>query len=89
MTVGSMTVRCTLRLLLAEENVKRAKSGKAQLSQQEISRQTGIPPSVLNGLITGRTKRVDFHTIDRICTFFQVQPGDLFTWEPEEDSALN
>ena len=84
MTEHTMTVRCTLRLLLAEENVKRVREGKQSLSQRELAAQTGIPPSVINALATDRNQRIDYKTIDRLCTFFQVQPGALFVWEPDE-----
>jgi DNA-binding Xre family transcriptional regulator len=37
--------------------------------------------SVINGLMTGRTQRLDFSTLDRLCTFFRIQPGSLLQWE--------
>lgn len=88
MTEVLMPVKCTLRLLLAEENVKRAREGRDTLSQQELARQTGLPPSVINGLVTGRSQRVDYKTIDRLCTYFNVQPGALFVWEPEASHGV-
>lgn len=83
MTTEPMTVRCTLRLLIARENVRRAEHGLPQLSQAEVAAQAKLPPSVVNGLVTGRQQRVDFKTIDRLCSFFKVQPGELFVWEPD------
>lgn len=80
-----MTIKCTLRLLIARENVRRAEQGQPTLSQATVAHETGIAPSVINGLVTGRTQRVDFQTIDRLCAFFKVQPGELFVWEPEND----
>lgn len=85
MTEQAMPIRCTLRLLVARENVKRAQEGQPQLSQQQIARDTGLPPSVVNGLVTGRSQRVDFKTLDRLCTYFKVQPGDLLVWEPDAE----
>lgn len=78
-----MTVRCTLRLLIARENVRRAEQGLPPLSQAEVAANAKLPPSVVNGLVTGRQQRVDFKTIDRLCSFFKVQPGELFVWDPE------
>ena len=85
MTEQSMTVRCTLRLLIARENVRRAEQGLPPLSQAEVAARSKLPPSVVNGLATGRQQRVDFKTIDRLCTFFRVQPGELFEWVPDEE----
>jgi len=83
---SSMAVRCTLRLLIAQENVRRAQQGEPTLSQADVAASAKLPPSVVNGLVTGRQQRVDFKTIDRLCTFFKVQPGELFIWEPNTDS---
>lgn len=86
MTEQIMTIRCTLRVLLAEENVRRAREGTPSLSQRELAAETGIPPSVINALVTDKNQRIDYRTLDRLCTFFKVQPGSLFVWEPEEET---
>lgn len=79
-----MTIRCTLRLVLAEENVRRVREGRPSLSQRELAAETGIPPSVINALATDRNQRIDYKTLNRLCTYFKLQPGALFIWEPEE-----
>jgi DNA-binding Xre family transcriptional regulator len=84
MLTQDMSVRCTLRLLIARENVRRAEQGQPPLSQADVAAGAKLPPSVVNGLATGRQQRVDFKTIDRLCTFFKVQPGELFIWEPDD-----
>jgi DNA-binding Xre family transcriptional regulator len=86
MLAQSMTVRCTLRLLIARENVRRAEQGEPPLSQAEVAEKSKLPPSVINGLATGRQKRVDFKTINNLCAFFKVQPGELFVWEPDDEA---
>lgn len=85
----SMPVRSTLRRLIALENVKRAEQGRPSLTQQEIARDTGLPLSVVNGLATGRSQRVDFKTIDKLCEYFHVQPGDLFEHIPMNQITKN
>ena len=82
-----MPVKSTLRLIIARENVKRAESGQAPLTQQQIANATGLPLSVVNGLATGRSQRVDFKTLDRLCSFFRVQPGELLVWEPRQEGG--
>lgn len=76
-----MPIKCTLRQLMAEENLRRAKQGEPALSQQQLARETGLPPSVINGLVTGRSQRVDFGTLEKLCKRFNVQPGEILVWE--------
>ncbi len=82
----AMPIRSTLRLLIARENVERAASGQPPLTQHRLALDTGLPPSVINGLVTNRTQRVDYKTLDRLCAYFNVQPGDLLTYTPEDDT---
>jgi DNA-binding Xre family transcriptional regulator len=85
-TFVAMPVKCVLRLVVARENVKRVESGQLPLTQQQIARETGLPLSVVSGLITGRSQRVDFGTLGKLCKFFHAQPGDLLVWESDDDS---
>jgi DNA-binding Xre family transcriptional regulator len=34
----------------------------------------------------GRFGRLNAETLDRLCTFFRVQPGALLEWSPDERS---
>ncbi len=79
-------VKSTLRFLIARENADRARRGIRPLTQQQIADETGIAPSVINGLVVNRAHRVDYKTIDRLCRFFTVQPGDLFEYVPENEA---
>ncbi len=79
-------VRSTLRFLIARENAERARSGARPLTQQHIAEETGLSPSVINGLVVNRAHRVDYKTIDRLCRFFKVQPGDLFEYVSEDEA---
>ena len=63
--------------------MRRAEHGQPTLSQADVAAGAKLPPSVVNGLVTGRQQRVDFKTIDRLCSFFKVQPGELFIWESD------
>ncbi len=83
-TQRTTVVKSTLRFLIARENAERARRGIRPLTQQQIADETGIAPSVINGLVVNRAHRVDYKTIDRLCRFFDVQPGDLFEYIPEE-----
>jgi DNA-binding Xre family transcriptional regulator len=39
---------------------------------------------VISGLATNSQTRVDYKTMDRLCRFFKVQPGDLFEYVPDD-----
>jgi len=80
--VTSMPVKCTLRLLIARENLRRAEAGQPELTQQEIAAQSELSQSVISTLASGKSQRIDFETIDKLCEFFNIEPGALFTREP-------
>jgi putative transcriptional regulator len=72
-------IRCTLPVL-------RAKRGRMTL--RGLSEQTGLAVSTLSRLETGKTKGVEFGTMEALCQFFSVQPGDLFEYVPGDEQAL-
>lgn len=82
-TVGSMAVKSSLRKLIARENMRRAEAGSRPLSQAQIARESGVPQSVISTLVNGKSERIDFKTIDGLCKFFNVAPGDLFDFTPD------
>jgi transcriptional regulator with XRE-family HTH domain len=85
-----MSVSCRLRVVLAQLNVERAKSGQPALSLRRLSQESGVSISVLVALHTGRSSRVDYSTIDRLLSyfnrFFPVRMDDLFSWEADQES---
>jgi hypothetical protein len=80
-----MPVSCRLRVVLAQLNVERAKSGQPAISLRRLSQESSVSLSVLASLHTGRSQRVDYSTIDRLLSyfnrFFPVSIDDLFTWK--------
>ncbi len=76
-------VRSRLKLLIAERNIERLRTGEPALTLRQIAADCDLPVSVVNGLTSGRTGRVDFKTLDRLCTYFNVQPGDLLEHIPD------
>ena len=79
----STMIRCRLGILLAQENLRRAEAGLPRLSQNELAAETKVAVAVVNRLATNNQHRVDYKTMDRLCRFFNVQPGDLFEYIPE------
>lgn len=88
-----MTVSCRLRVVLAQLNVDRAKSGLPAMSLRRLSQESGVSLSVLASLHTGRSQRIDYATIDRLLIYFNrflsINIDDLFRWEAlQEESVL-
>lgn len=63
----------------------RAKHGR--LSLRELSVRTGITAANLSKLDRSLTTRVDLGTLDKLCDFFKVSPGDLLEHVPNEVDA--
>ena len=80
-----MAIKMAVRKLIARENMRRAETGEPVLTQTELERLSGVSQSVVSTLISGKMKRIDLKTINGLCNFFQVQPGDLFDYTPDED----
>ena len=80
-----MTVSCKLRVLLARVNVVRADQRQPPLSLRRLAEESGVSLSVLAALNTGRSQRIDYHTVDSLLryfnTYFTVTTNDLLTWE--------
>ena len=83
-----MTVSCKLRVLLARVNVVRTDLGQPPLSLRRLAEESGVSLSVLAALNTGRSQRIDYHTVDSLLryfnAYFSVTTNDLLTWEWEQ-----
>jgi len=81
--VTPMAVKSALRRLIALENLRRAEAGQPPLTQTVIARGAGVNQSVISTLVNGKSRRIDFDTIDGLCKFFNVQPGELFEFSSD------
>lgn len=43
----------------------------------ELAERAGLAYNTAHALYTGRTTRIDYETLDRLCETLGVQPGDL------------
>ena len=86
-----MTISCQLRVLLAQANLQRAKSGQPLLSLRQLAAESKVSLSVLTALNTGRNQRIDYATIDRLLAYFSryfpISTGDLLSWEPDQRAS--
>jgi putative transcriptional regulator len=75
-----MAVKSRLRALVAQRNYQRAEAGQPELSIRGIAQDAGLSASVVSGLMSNRAKRLDMTTLDKLCRFFDVQPGDILVY---------
>ena len=58
-----------------------AKMGRP-VSLQEVADATGIERSALNRIELGKTTRIDFETLERLCRYYDVGVGDILEYDP-------
>lgn len=59
--------------------VLRAMHGR--ITQAELARRTGISQKQLSALERGKTRGIDFSTLERLCDFFRCTPNELLPVE--------
>ena len=72
-------IQCRLRELMA---IKSRGDGR-KVTFHQITQATGIYNSTLSPLANNRINRVDMTILDRLCVFFNCQPGDLLIHVPD------
>lgn len=72
-----MAIKVNLDVMLA-----RRKMASGQLAEL-----VGITQANLSILKTGKAKAVRFSTLDAICKALDCQPGDILSYEEEDDNA--
>jgi putative transcriptional regulator len=82
--VTPMSIKFALRKIIARKNMERAESGQGALTQTEIASGSKVSQSVVSTLLNGKSRRIDFDTINGLCRFLNVTPGDLFDYIPDE-----
>ena len=59
-----------------------AKLGRL-VTLEEVAEATGITPATLSRIERNQTERIDFATLQKLCTFYGVKPGDILGIEEE------
>lgn len=65
---------CNLKVKLAENNLKISK----------VFNDTGISRSTLTSLAENQTKGIQFNTLNTLCNYLKITPGELFSYAPIE-----
>ena len=67
-------IQCRLRELMAAK----ARQERRKITYTVILNQTGVSKNTLTRLANDRAAMVGISVIDRLCAYFDCQPGDLF-----------
>lgn len=54
------------------------------MSQTELQLETGLGYSSINAMYHNKTQRVEFATLDILCSALQCQVGDLLEYVPDK-----
>ena len=66
-------IQSRLRELMASKG----RADRTRISYDIIRTETGISTTTLSRLANDRTERIDLTVMDRLCDYFECQPGDL------------
>ena len=55
--------------------------GERRMSVRELQRRTGLAYATVYNLYSGKSNRVDFETLDKICDALDVGVGDVLEYQ--------
>ena len=76
-------IQCRLRELMAAK----ARRERRRVTYEDILAQTGIANTTLTRLANDRAGMVGISVIDRLCSYLDCQPGDLFIYLPDRQQS--
>lgn len=81
LSTGLHMIQCRLRELIAAKGRRE----RRKITYGDILAQTGINKNTLTRLANDRAGMVGISVIDRLCAYFDCQPGELFIYlgEPQ------
>ncbi len=72
-------IQCRLRELIGAKG----RQERRRVTYDDILARTGVNKNTLVRLANDRADMVGISVIDRLCAYFQCQPGDLFIYVEE------
>lgn len=67
-------IKCHLPMLMAEKKIR---------SLNKLSRETGVSAPALGRLYDGTNIRIDYSTIEALCSYFECSIGELLEYVPD------
>jgi DNA-binding Xre family transcriptional regulator len=82
----TMPVKSRIKVLLAERNLDRARSGERPISVRGLAEATGITHSALVKLVNGKSGMISFETLDKLMQFFGTKDlNEILEYVPPEE----
>jgi putative transcriptional regulator len=78
-----MTVNNRFAVLLAEKQIKERRN----ISLQEVAKKTGVSRKTLYAWENNRVNRFDVPVIDALCTYFDIEAGELIQFIRDNDGT--
>jgi putative transcriptional regulator len=72
-------IKSKLKLLIAQREIATGQ----KITYQSLAIEVGLSKTTLNRLAEGKTDRIDFLTLEKLCRYFQCHVGDLLIYEPD------
>jgi putative transcriptional regulator len=76
-------IQCRLRELMGGKGRRE----RRRITYDDILAQAGVSKNTLTRLANDKAGMVGISVIDRLCSYFDCQPGDLFIHVEEPDST--
>ena len=58
--------------------------GKNRVRIADVARETGLSACGLSSIYYGKTAGVRFDSLDKLCSFFSCEVGDILQYVPDE-----
>lgn len=78
-----------IRFRLTELIADKAFKERRVVSLSEVAAATGVHRSTLSKMANQPGSNVGSEIIDRLCAYFDCQPGDLLSYVPSSDTAAS
>ena len=75
-------IQCRLRELIG----MKARLERRRITYETIQSESGVNKNTIVKLANDRAAMVGMSVIDRLCAYFECQPGDLFVYVPETEN---
>ena len=72
-------IQCRMRELIAIKGRRE----RRRITYEDIQAESGVNKNSIAKLTNDRSAMVGMSTIDRLCGYFECQPGDLFVYVPD------
>ena len=76
-------IQCRLRELMAAKT----RETRRKITYSVIKEETGLSKTTLVRLGNDKAELIGISTLDRLCAFFDCQPGDLLIYVPTPEPA--